>query len=552
MPGKHNAGACQCCVNPCILFNENFTADTIASYTQNVGSWSISSGKLQTASANANITRDVTLPAAYIITAEMSGDGNSDESGVLFGYQDSSNYYKLVLTFASAADYCGNLKLIAVKAGVESTLLDYDLAWLKIDEFAKVEVCVTNASYPASGKDIRVKFSSYVYSTTRSIHYFKANDPTPLTGTSVGFMTGANSGTALFDRIKVETHYSVDAACRQCPTSCTLSSYEFSNNSHACEWDGGTVSGGVMSLTNTATATLRIPHPDGTACMIVEAVVNPDANVDRIYLYAANDTIGAGGAGPFGYVDFDASEVTIDNGAGDTTTMPVTLDPGPYTIRLCVCDNSAHFNIDDGNAVHGTQGAGVGNITLSGPYVKIATTGTGTTDVSSFIHYRYEHELTGAACRACAICADCDDGDAPEEWLVTVSGLDAALVALGWGTCLNAMDGSYYVPMIDRWNGWCRAWFQMCCERQVGSVCGSESTFGEVWYLTLQVLVSGTTLVVGMALSDPYQMTERCDVGWTVSPMNCGSIDETGVTVSNNPLGECFALPGVTISIQAA
>ena len=234
MPG------CECC--GCILLVDEFSDDSIASYTQVSGTWTISDGTLHTDSTSGLIVRGVTLTGTdCTVEGKVRGDTDGDIVGLVFGYTDVDNYYRFVLEVSDTGDFCGNLKLIKKQTSVDSTLLNYDLMWVEIDKLHKLSACIEEDYYPAGITIyLKVTFNNGV------IWRFEIVDTTPLTTSHVGFMTDPNSGTASFDSLIVREHENNDPVCPDCAQVCLIADYDdsapprwFSNTDHHCEFLGG-------------------------------------------------------------------------------------------------------------------------------------------------------------------------------------------------------------------------------------------------------------------------------------------------------------------------
>lgn len=227
---------CACCSITCTIFSDNYGSNTISSYTQVAGTWTVDTGdsRIETSSNNALLI--INTAATFergVVGAQINGGANTI-CRVVGNYVDDENYLYAEFEFNGAGG-ASIMRLGMVVAGVETELAEtatsgitsnpprltlcWDGTWAKA-------ICINNASLtsPCFLREAYTPFS---------------------TGLQAGLATVTASASTYFDTLTFSRHLVDGGSCPQCDI-CTPCSDAHPTEVHV-ELSGVTITGNPLN-----------------------------------------------------------------------------------------------------------------------------------------------------------------------------------------------------------------------------------------------------------------------------------------------------------------
>lgn len=187
----------------CVIYSDDFSTNTISSYTQDAGSWSISSGIVSVNSNNARLRLNSTSPTGHgRVRVRFRFVSASSTINLIGSYVDANNYLFLEVTSG------GNLKLWDRTSGSNTQIGSaISVGSLSTFTFYDIEICWDGTT----AKGLFYGTVSAGFYTAQSISGSYSG-----TGSGAALGTGTVASTVSFDNLVFEKHQTDDATCTVC------------------------------------------------------------------------------------------------------------------------------------------------------------------------------------------------------------------------------------------------------------------------------------------------------------------------------------------------
>jgi len=559
MPWKRDNPGCDCC--GCERVDDQFDTDTIANYTQSIGSWAIADGVLATSSANA-VLKANTTGQIYQRVATRFRSPDRQRVKVLAGMTSATQYLYALVTFDDDPSACGWLEIRNKTVGDDERIGErLRVTHLDPDVFHDLSLCVQPNS------DLS---EAALYAALDGACVYALLEQTP--GVGAGLGTGDATGDVEFTSFLWTDSKTEDNECPDCGCDCVTSGDGFGSippsgldldgeDDIGCLWKicapNWRLTGGLLAGWGDADVQHLVPI-DPRAESQYASVEARGSGGTKALLHMA---MACGSASSLSAViEFsDApgkSKVAIskDNGSTyetwkyiDTAITQFGTGRQEFT-KLTACLKDDRFHVEANSQRVQTSASDAGDELFCGLGVRYHAAGEPVTGLREPVFFdEFEQGDPVDACGKCesaegvggGVCSHCID-EVPRHLLVTQPSMSSA-------GCANCADhaGNYLLPQRVQDDG-----AELCCVWSAVTTAGCPATAAGG---TASLCFDGTDYVLRYVLSGRFFNTITESHAWSV---NLGA-DKPDCTTFNETLpldstaGGCSAT-GTTVTIKAA
>ena len=450
----------KCCAGvTCVVAQDEYSSDSIGSYSQPSGAHSISGGTLNCTTAGTIVHNNTHSGDAHAVQGDIYIDSDSGGFGsVILNYTDEDNYHEVRLTPGSGD--CATFALYEKEGG---TLTELGTGW-ELQDFVKQEV------YTIRGCHDGVHLTGMILGEEGEPWMVRQEDASQTmgTGTKAGFRNASSNKVDNF------LFHKIAAGCISCALSCEMHADDFDRDDASdlgCEWTNQAGSAEIDE--NKAAMT-------GNDCIILSDIFDRHIRLDgqiiegmlrgtevgvqvRLIAGYRNDTDYwfVEVEYFYGHATLQMFKMTAGGKVAQTTQKTMSGQPGAgYRITLCVEPTGATVTAtyaQTGTTVldapdNAPGNAGLNTVTLTTPILNLGdgtkagfgcgqgstTVGAVTVDDWKGSRTHRDRDLAG-----CAKCGDGDDCKACEDAVPASLVLDFIGFSSSPNSCCTNNNGSY-------------------------------------------------------------------------------------------------------------